>query len=362
MSWQDEYQAILTQSRTGVLGLRGAPLFAQANLESLFADLLIGLLNQQQQGLLSAERAAILEQQINAMLQQYVVRGGSLIEQSTQTAIRAAARAQQQATASAASANGQSLSIQTAGINEQALLYMALRRGLPRYNYRTLLSRNLGEWQDEVQTLLDQFIGTGTDARTAARHIARIFTINDPNVFKLYNRLAEGTTLRQLKADGVNPDDFAGLKTAIYDARRIVVTETNTAYREAELIAARRSPVVGALQWTLSGRHYGLPSTPDVCTIYAEYDLFGQGKGVFPIDNFPSTPHPFCGCSKNFIVRSPEQWNQQRSTLSQPPALNALSFASRFVGKTPKHLQRQISIANRHLQLAALTANRAQSA
>ena len=50
---------------------------------------------------------------------------------------------------------------------------------------------------------------------------------------------------------------------------------------------------VVAYQWKLGSRH----PAEDICDMYAEVDLYGLGKGVFPKDAAPVNPaHPHCLC------------------------------------------------------------------
>ena len=97
-----------------------------------------------------------------------------------------------------------------------------------------------------------------------------------------------------------------------------MVTEINTAYRESNIISSYQSPVVGFKQWRVSGRHYSLPSTPDVCTMYQESDLFGYGIGIFPILNTPSTPHPFCACRQIDVLRPKNEWGKPKPNTEKP--------------------------------------------
>lgn len=56
-----------------------------------------------------------------------------------------------------------------------------------------------------------------------------------------------------------------------------------------------------AYKWSLSSRH----PVDDICDMYAEADLYGLGKGVFPKDAAPVNPaHPHCLCHYAPVYRS----------------------------------------------------------
>lgn len=56
-----------------------------------------------------------------------------------------------------------------------------------------------------------------------------------------------------------------------------------------------------AYKWSLSSRH----PVDDICDMYAEADLYGLGKGVFPKDAAPENPaHPHCLCHYVPVYRS----------------------------------------------------------
>ncbi len=159
---------------------------------------------------------------------------------------------------------------------------------------------------------------------------------------------------------------FDKANRALFDAKRIMVTEINTAYRESNIISSYESPVVGFKQWSVSGRHYSLPSTPDVCTMYQESDLFGYGTGIFPILNTPSTPHPFCACVQIDVLRPQNQWGDPKPNTEQPNIIRAdqvradllraasrnKQLAARLDKVSENHINRQIEIGNEYTNLA----------
>ena len=80
---------------------------------------------------------------------------------------------------------------------------------------------------------------------------------------------------------------------ARYNAERIARTETARAYADGQMLRYKNDEDVVALKWVLSSRH----PRYDICDFYANADLYGLGKGVYPKDKFPTLPaHPHCMC------------------------------------------------------------------
>lgn len=78
-----------------------------------------------------------------------------------------------------------------------------------------------------------------------------------------------------------------------YAAERIARTEGARAYYDAFMAQYEADGRVVAFQWKKSSRHPAF----DICDLYAEADLYGLGKGVFPKDKAPGLPaHPHCLC------------------------------------------------------------------
>ena len=80
---------------------------------------------------------------------------------------------------------------------------------------------------------------------------------------------------------------------ARYNAERIARTEMARAYADGQMLRYKNDDDVVALKWVLSSRH----PRYDICDFYANADLYGLGKGVYPKDKFPQLPaHPHCMC------------------------------------------------------------------
>lgn len=78
-----------------------------------------------------------------------------------------------------------------------------------------------------------------------------------------------------------------------YFARRIARTELARAYHDGMMARYGEDEDVIAYKWKLSSRHPCF----DICDFYANADLYGTGKGIYPKDKVPMLPaHPHCMC------------------------------------------------------------------
>lgn len=86
-----------------------------------------------------------------------------------------------------------------------------------------------------------------------------------------------------------------------YFAERIARTEMARAYNDGAMAKYREDDDIEAVQWKLSSAH----PCYDICDLYANADLYGLGKGVFPKDKVPMLPaHPNCMCHLKPVVVS----------------------------------------------------------
>lgn len=96
------------------------------------------------------------------------------------------------------------------------------------------------------------------------------------------------------------------VKTAIeeksrYVAERIARTEAARAWADGFLARYGDDDSVVAYQWKLASRHPEF----DICDLYAEADLWGLGKGIYPKDKTSMLPvHPHCLCHLAPVYRS----------------------------------------------------------
>ena len=78
-----------------------------------------------------------------------------------------------------------------------------------------------------------------------------------------------------------------------YVAERIARTEAARAWADGFIEKYADDDMVVAFRWELSSRHPHF----DICNLYAEANLYGLGKGIYPKDKTPRLPvHPHCLC------------------------------------------------------------------
>jgi hypothetical protein len=316
-------------------------------------------------GTITASRADALYLSILDRLEELAIRLGATYDEAAAEAMRIAIAGHQQGLAAAGDLAGRTVAASFATIPQQVIETMMLRRGLGvATTFRTLINRNIERLAGEVDAYLTSAVARGVSGRRGSIELAQILARDDravAAVLKTFN----GSLSRAMRA-GVPEDIVTRGRSLLFDARRIMVTETNTAYFEADRAAAVESPVVDLVFWQVSGRHYGLPSSPDVCTVYHEGDHHGYGPGLFNPQNVPAKPHPFCACYTLPQTREPGTWDDPKRPIPTPRTASEgqveriLEGASKRVealGGTPrtiteKHLERQLNMTNDGLRFA----------
>lgn len=206
---------------------------------------------------------------------------------------------------------------------------LAIRRG---YGQSALFKTWRGAANAAIRQMdrwLFQQIGTGMQQPTAVRGIATILLNgDDKKVAKLIKKLGQRGGFR-LKLDPVERRRLVELskgttkkakafqntlkkaRRVLADARRIAVTEPNTAYFEADRLSNDESTLVDGVQWNLSGRHDAIGSV-DECDVYASADYYGMGTGIFPAKDCPGRPHPYCACWLGPVMRPRADWGKPK--------------------------------------------------
>lgn len=109
------------------------------------------------------------------------------------------------------------------------------------------------------------------------------------------------------------------LETAVqektrYNAERIARTENARAYADGQVNRYMNDDDVVAYKWRLAARHPRF----DICDFYANADLYGLGKGVYPKDKLPPLPaHPHCMCHIQPLTELDIQENKQHKGINQ---------------------------------------------
>ena len=146
--------------------------------------------------------------------------------------------------------------------------------------------------------------------RSVKGKIARLDT---PYVRAAYNEVAaavdDGNEVRLQKAIYT-----ATQEKARYHAERIARTENARAYADGQMNRYLDDEDVVAFQWKLSANH----PRYDICDFYANADLYGLGKGVYPKDKFPNLPaHPHCMCHIKPMTELDIDINKRHNNLEQ---------------------------------------------
>lgn len=372
-SWETIYREAVNAARREAL-INGIPRAANEQLYLLYAQMLRDIDRDFGSGFITEDRRDSLRRQILLRLDALSGQLSLVFDQQRRNAIESAIRGHQNGI-NGINLIGLEVSANFSSIPDAVLDFMLQRRGIHgSKNYQTLIGRGLTNLAPQVDLFLNSAIGRGVSAERASQELAGLIARNDQKLLGLVNngRLMKSKINKALREAEIDLNTFKQARKVLYDARRIMVTEINTAYREADILASYESPVVGAKKWQVSSRHYGLPSTPDVCTMFHEADLFGMGDGVFPILNTPSTPHPFCGCYQSDVLREVNEWNLPKERTSRPKMLTvadarqALQRNSRLAeglkNATPNHIKRQVEIANEYTGLAYKWAGRVKKA
>jgi len=89
-----------------------------------------------------------------------------------------------------------------------------------------------------------------------------------------------------------NPPGRGVYKSAFKNVQRVLVTESNRAYRLGTEAYSMAKPWVRSNKWNRSES----PADCDRCNTLATQDIYGLGAGQYPPGSSPSSPHPFCEC------------------------------------------------------------------
>jgi hypothetical protein len=214
----------------------------------------------------------------------------------------------------------------------QTLQAIAARRGVGIADaFMTFRTKNVKAVIDRMDSVIFQAIGQGMKSSDFVRSIAFNLGANleDQDMRTLLSNLGERGSFRAfLNAEQrqalINQfgDRLDEAKALLSDARRIGVTEVNTAYFEADRLSAVRSPVVGGVRWNLSGRHDAI-GIVDECDVYASADYYDLGVGIFPAEVCPARPHPYCACWLESVLRPASEWGKEKQAFVPPKELPA---------------------------------------
>jgi hypothetical protein len=250
------------------------------------------------------------------------------------------------------------------GMKTDAFNNMFLKRGLNIVkSYVSVTKRNGSkEMVFQLERAIEESIRSGASWKKTQAEMARILAIGNDSIQEALKQVQDRKTFSIKSFKGLDDETYKGIKTLLFDARRIANTEVLTAIHEGELEAARRNPIIKSIKWTLSGRHNALSSSPDICDVYANADLYKLGAGQFYPDNAPSKPHPNCGCGREFILRPFLEINKPKPAPKAPGTISGLKveeyltenvndysrkISAKFVEFTTKEVNAQTKLAEK---------------
>jgi hypothetical protein len=320
--WSREYQRMMVEARLlyedQVLGE-----LAQV-LANEYTRMLDDIIQDVRHPYTTPGRMAGLRESILRRLGEFRDAYGVHLDAAVIEAIEVAVDGHRLATEAASRAAGVTINASWTKIPAEAVDLLALRRPfMGSYQFTSLVDRGISEMGPRIDRLLASQFARGVNAVDRAKQIADVLGAYNPSV---RNLLRNGTVridrftreILNASTEGIDEELVKQARKLIYDSYRIAVTETNSAFFAADQHAASESPVVSLVKWEVSGRHWGLPSSPDICSAYHLRDWTGYGPGVWHPASVPIQPHPFCGCSTSKILRRPSEWSKPKPPLTEP--------------------------------------------
>lgn len=364
--WKQDYNASVLRARNAIMGQNGRTAQAFLEIYRTVADSILDFQQQLQRGNVSDLRSGILRRNLRAMIEGLKQRLPEIVERKlNESAFRAVQghiegleKALSQVSIPSevqAQIRGGVLFTAPSSVVANALEIYPLRQGFSGgYNYKTLINLGMEQLQENVDRLIASGLQRGLSANNLTKELAMMISKNDPDFNRVLRQLGpRGGKLRNaMKTVDLTQPQIKRAKKFLYQMRRIAVSEINNAYTEADRLSSVESEVVEYNRWEVSGRHYGLPSTPDSCTFNAEHDQYGLGVGVFYPETTPPLMHPFCGCYTTKVFRDPEQWLEPAPEPEPPKTWKERGFRRFFAGKTTRQRNAMIDLVNEKNQIS----------
>jgi len=293
-------------------------------IREALAESLVRLVDEAEAGRLTEERLEALRESLDTALQDYRDQAVVVLEQGRQDAMELAVQGHTAGLTAVLEETGQAGSIAVAetftDVPDRVLEVQATRRAEGVVDeMATLVNRSVQDAADDIDEQLGRIVDQGVDNETVAKDIARILARGNPDLQDTLEQMGRGTDVDvEPDADPValDSEDLSQAKRLEYEARRIAVSETNSHYHEADVVAGVRSPVVDLLRWLTSQLHTAEKRyVPDVCDVMEEADLYGYGEGLFHPAAAPSLMHPHCQCRYETVLKDPEDYGTRNRDL-----------------------------------------------
>lgn len=170
------------------------------------------------------------------------------------------------------------------------------QQGIPKYLQQIVAFARHSDLTDEDRNdLLRQ-------VRRAKRQVERLGQGGAPNqaLKTAYSELLDAVVNGSEKALSRSVHTAVEEKSR-YVAERIARTEAARAWADGFAEKYMDDDSVVAFQWKLASRHPKF----DICDLYADANLYGLGKGIYPKNATPRLPvHPHCLCHLAPVYRS----------------------------------------------------------
>lgn len=159
--------------------------------------------------------------------------------------------------------------------------------------------KSVDRFRDEMEAHLAVGITNGDSAAVISRRIREY--LNEPE--KLFRRVRDkkGNLVLSKNAKVFHPGPGA-YRSSYKNARRLAVTETNIAYRKADIERWKNNPTIVGFEVHLSGRHI----VTDICN-----DL----KGRYPKGFIYTGWHPHCLCYSTPIMLNDKEFDDYTTAL-----------------------------------------------
>jgi phage gp36-like protein len=256
--------------------------------------------------------AAELKRRYNRAFQQLQDDLTSHVQQQRQQAAEETADAHEEALLAAAAALGVAAVSFSAGPAQQDAL-----EGDQGDSAEELVRRSLQDAADDASDVIDSALGEEDGGEDGGEITEDLTSTQATDVADAVTSALAGDELQEALS-GAGMDVDPGGTSLENNLKRTVAHEVARAADEAGKTIAARSPAVDLIEWTLSGRHHSLRSSPDSCDVLAEADLHGFGEGLYHPSTAPVLPHPWCECRQRVVVHDPEDWGSQREIPSRP--------------------------------------------
>lgn len=239
-------------------------------------------------------RARRLKVEVRGILDQLEGKAARIVSEGATLTIERIVALHQEAIAGLETVSGVEGIAETFGTTSvRAVAGLVARAARPSV-FRTLIKRHMAEAQPELNRMIESAVARGVSPDRLTKDIARLISGNE----------IDSAAYGQARAA------TSGARTVYTDARMIAVSEVNNALRESNATLLASSRTISAAKWQLSGAH----PREDECDVLAASDFYGLGVGMFPVEAWPTAPHPHCGCYQGgpIIFRPRSDWNQPR--------------------------------------------------